>query len=81
MRRRANGLDAAREERILKSFETLDIRNIAVGGHSGEGKTSLVAALLWSQTQIDRLGNVLAGKPVSDYDPEEVRRRHPARES
>lgn len=60
----------------MKSFETPNIRNIAIGGHSGEGKTSLVEAILWSQKQIDRLGNVVDGNTVSDYDPEEVRRQH-----
>lgn len=51
------------------------IRNIAIIGHSGEGKTSLLEAILYSTKAIDRLGSVGAGNTVSDYDQEEVNRK------
>jgi len=44
------------------------IRNIAVVGHSGEGKTTLVEAMLYNGGAIDRMGKVPDGTTVSDYD-------------
>lgn len=51
------------------------IRNIALIGHSGEGKTSLLEAILFVTKAIDRLGKVDDGTSVSDYDPEEISRK------
>ena len=48
------------------NFES--IRNIAVVGHSGEGKTTLVEAMLMAAGTIDRMGKVTDGTTVSDYD-------------
>ena len=48
------------------TFES--IRNIAVVGHSGEGKTTLVEAMLFNGGVIDRMGKVADGTTVSDYD-------------
>ncbi len=45
-----------------------NIRNIAVVGHSGEGKTTLVEAMLYNGGAIDRMGKVIDGTTVSDYD-------------
>ncbi len=44
------------------------IRNIAVVGHSGEGKTTLVEAMLYNGAAIDRMGKVSDGTTVSDFD-------------
>jgi elongation factor G len=51
------------------------IRNIALIGHSGEGKTSLLEAILFATKAIDRLGRVDDGNTVSDYDAEEISRK------
>ncbi len=48
------------------NFES--IRNIAVVGHSGEGKTTLVEAMLFNGGVIDRMGKVTDGTTVSDFD-------------
>ena len=49
--------------------------NIAVAGHRGTGKTSLLEAMLFQAGTINRLGSVEAGTTVGDWDEEEHRRR------
>jgi elongation factor G len=51
------------------------IRNVAVVGHRGTGKTSLVEALLFQAGATNRLGTVESGSTVSDWDEDEQRRR------
>jgi elongation factor G len=50
------------------------IRNVAVVGHRGTGKTSLTEALLFQAGEISRLGTVADGTTVSDHDEDERRR-------
>ncbi|CAB4700106.1 MAG: elongation factor G [Actinobacteria bacterium] len=50
------------------------IRNVAVVGHRGTGKTSLVEAMLFQAGKINRLGSIEAGNTVCDWDDEEQRR-------
>src|SRR6476620_6453506 len=50
------------------------IRNVAVTGHRGTGKTSLVEALLFQSGAINRLGTIEAGTTVSDSDEDEHKR-------
>src|SRR5215470_10174657 len=51
------------------------IRNVAVVGHRGTGKTSLVEAMLFQAGAANRLGTIEAGSTVSDWDEDEQRRR------
>jgi elongation factor G len=57
------------------SIEPAKIRNVAVSGHRGTGKTSLVEAMLFQSGAINRLGTVEAGTTTSDSDEDEQRRQ------
>ncbi len=60
----------------MKVYDAASIRNVAVVGHGGSGKTQLVSALLFDAGMVNRLGKVDEGNTVTDYDEEEISRRH-----
>ncbi len=59
----------------MKTYSAKDIRNVALAGHSGRGKTTLAEAMLYLAKATDRLGRVADGNTVLDYDAEEKRRK------
>ncbi len=58
----------------MKDYDVNKVRNIALAGHNGSGKTSLAEALLFKAGAADRLGKTADGTTVCDYDPEEIKR-------
>jgi elongation factor G len=56
------------------SVEPGKIRNVAVVGHRGTGKTSLVEAMLFQSGAVNRLGTVESGSTISDWDDDEQQR-------
>ncbi len=57
------------------ALETAKIRNVAVVGHGGVGKTSLVEAMLFAAGAVTRLGRVDDGTTTTDFDPDEIKRK------
>lgn len=57
------------------SISAQDIRNIAIIGHSGEGKTTLCEAILFNGGSIERMGRTEQGNTVSDFDEQEIARK------
>lgn len=57
------------------TFTADKIRNILLAGHGGSGKTALAEAMLFKSGATDRMGSTNEGSTVSDFDPEEIRRK------
>ncbi len=59
----------------MKQYNAKNIRNVALVGHAGAGKTSLAEAAFYLTGKSDRFGKVADGTTVSDFDPEEIKRK------
>ena len=59
----------------MKVYRAEQIRNLALISHVGAGKTSLIDAALYNSGAVTRQGRVDEGTSISDYDPDELKRR------
>ena len=59
----------------MKVYKTQDIRNVVILGHGGCGKTTLVEAMANFTGVTSRMGKVVDGNTISDYDKEEIKRK------
>ncbi len=59
----------------MKEYSTKQIRNVVLLSHAGAGKTSLSETVLFAAGAINRIGKVEAGTTVSDFEPEEIKRK------
>jgi elongation factor G len=59
----------------MAKYESQSLRNLAVVGHGGTGKTSLCESILFVSGKSERLGRVDDATSVMDYEPEEQKRR------
>ncbi len=60
----------------MKVYDAASIRNVALVGHTGSGKTQLAAAILSDSGMVNRFGKVDDGTTVTDFDEEEIARKH-----
>src|SRR5262245_10124172 len=60
----------------MKVYDAASIRNVALVGHSGSGKTQLISAILSDSGMVNRFGKVDDGTTVTDFDEEEIARKH-----
>ncbi len=59
----------------MKEYETSNIRNVAVVSHNGAGKTTLIERLLFQTGATTRMGSVLNGTSIMDFEEEEIARQ------
>ena len=64
-----------KEGLVLKDYTGDKIRNVAVIAHGGAGKTSVTEALLYRSGAITRMGSTADSNTVSDFEPEEIKRK------
>ena len=60
----------------MKVYDAASIRNVALVGHTGSGKTQLASAILSDAGMVNRFGKVDDGTTVTDFDEEEIARKH-----
>ena len=60
----------------MKVYDATSLRNVAIVGHGGCGKTQLVSTMLFVAGAVNRIGRVDDGTTITDFDEEEIARKH-----
>jgi elongation factor G len=60
---------------FMKDYKSENLRNVGIFGHGSSGKTTISEAMLFNTGVLDRLGKVEDGNTVTDFDPEEIKRK------
>src|SRR3954470_11272949 len=60
----------------MKVYDASSIRNVALVGHTASGKTQLASAILATARMVNRFGKVDDGTTTTDFDEEEIVRKH-----
>jgi elongation factor G len=60
----------------MKVYDAASIRNVSLVGHTGSGKTQLASAILFVAGMVNRFGKVDQGTTITDFDDEEIARKH-----
>src|SRR5437763_262373 len=60
----------------MKVYDAASIRNVALVGHTGSGKTQLASAILAAAGMVNRFGKVDEGTAPTEFDDEEIARKH-----
>lgn len=58
----------------MRDYNSSEVRNVSVVGHSGAGKTSVLEAMLYYTDATDRFGKTSEGSSLIDFDAEEIKR-------
>lgn len=59
----------------MKDYKSENLRNVGLFGHGSSGKTTIAEAMLFNTGILDRFGKVEDGNTVTDFDPEEIKRK------
>jgi len=69
-----NPIQQSQEGSIMAKYDSISLRNIAVAGHGGTGKTTLCESFLFISGKSDKHGRVDDGSSSLDFEPEEQKR-------
>ena len=59
----------------MRDYHSDEIGNVAILGHSGSGKTSVIEAMAYRSGKVSQIGTIKQGNTISDFDEEEKKRQ------